>query len=99
MLGHQLSRRCNETQGGSAASTSVDVDSLRKAADYVVGFNMKGLHRIERDVFFPWVRKHVIEPMSHQDREASQAVSVVLDRLESQQRTVERLGQTLVREI
>jgi hypothetical protein len=98
VLGSKLSKRGNETQGGAAASaSSIDVESLRKAADYVVGFNMRGLHRIERDVFFPWVRKHVIEPLSHRDREASEAVSVVLGRLESQQRTVERLGQTLVR--
>lgn len=91
----------NKTSGGDEdgvknAKSAVNVNALRKAADYVVGFNMKGLHRIERDLFFPWVQQQVIEPLSRSDREMSSAVRVVMDQLDHQRRTIDKLGQNLV---
>ena len=32
---------------------------LTEAAEYVVNFNMKGLHEIESNQFYPWILRHV----------------------------------------
>jgi hypothetical protein len=36
-----------------------DWSDLCKAADYVVNFNMRGLHKIESTLFFPWARQRI----------------------------------------
>ena len=68
-----------------------DLTSLSQAADYVVGFNMKGLHKVESELFFPWVRKKVKEST------VSKAFETVMDRLELEQRKMHQLGVSLVR--
>lgn len=35
-----------------------------KAADYVVNFNMRGLHKIEKTLFFPWTRQRIISQLT-----------------------------------
>jgi hypothetical protein len=70
-----------------------DLPALRKAADYVVGFNMKGLHKIEKDLFFPWVRGK-FNAIGESD--VAKAFSDVMDQLESDRKTIERLGTSLV---
>jgi hypothetical protein len=70
-----------------------DLPALQKAADYVVGFNMKGLHKIEKDLFFPWVRGK-FNAIGESD--VAMAFSDVMDQLESDRKTIERLGISLV---
>jgi hypothetical protein len=70
-----------------------ELPALRMAADYVVGFNMKGLHKIEKDLFFPWVREK-FNAIGESD--VAKAFSVVMDQLESDRKTIELLGTSLV---
>lgn len=68
--------------------------SLETTADYTVGFNMKGLHRIEKDLFFPWLR---IKNKSVPERVVAQAFGKLLDQLERDRQRIETLGTSLVR--
>ena len=70
-----------------------ELPALRMAADYVVGFNMKGLHKIEKDLFFPWVRGKFT---AIGESDIAKAFSVVMDQLESDRKTIELLGSSLV---
>jgi len=76
------------------ATTAAETESLKKAADYVVDFNMKGLHKIERDIFFPWVRWKV--GSSLKGTEVPSAFDTLMDRLDSDRRKIEGLGKSLV---
>ena len=64
-----------------------DLSALKDAAEYVIGFNMKGLHSIEKDLFFPWVRKKV---------KSEKEVNKALDQLENDRLRIEKLGAALV---
>jgi hypothetical protein len=45
----------------SPSSSSIDTSStVSKAIHHVVGFSWKGLHRIESQVFFPWLRQKLL---------------------------------------
>jgi len=70
--------------------------SLKKASDYVVGFNMKGLHKIERDLFFPWFREKIDSSMKN--AETKKAFSTMMDQLESDRKAVAKLGVSVVSE-
>jgi hypothetical protein len=73
-----------------AESSPEDLPALTQAVDYVVDFNMKGLHKIEKDLFFPWVRKKV------QDSTVGGAFLILMDRLESERRAIQELGAAMV---
>lgn len=75
------------------SSPPEDLTGLRDAADYVVGFNMKGLHKIEKDLFFPWVRGKMT---SVGESDLAKAFGDVMDELESDRKTIEQLGASLV---
>jgi C4-dicarboxylate-specific signal transduction histidine kinase len=66
---------------------------LQQAADYVIGFNLKGLHKIEADLFFPWMKEKLT---AIQERELSQAFATVMDELEKDRKTVAKLGDSIV---
>lgn len=70
-----------------------DVDRLKRAAEYVIEFNMAGLHRIERDLFFPWVRKKL---RFSNDPSAVNSLSPTLDSLEASQAKLATCGSKLV---
>lgn len=78
--------------------TTKDLECLRDATDYVVGFNMKGLHKIERDLFFPWVRKKLAS-WGHDDTRFAAAFGFLIDQLDQDRKTIETLGKALVREL
>ena len=74
----------------AATNTSLD---LTQAIEYVVGFNMQGLHKIQDELFFPWVRQQI------QQRAAphiAQAFATVIDELEAQEQECRRLGKLLL---
>jgi len=68
-----------------------ELSALQDAAEYVVGFNMKGLHSIEKDLFFPWVREKV-----KSEKMVEKYFYAVMDQLENDRRRVEKLGASLV---
>lgn len=70
--------------------------ALAQAVDYVVGFNMKGLHKIERNLFFPWIRKRVMTELSPTEKVA---IGKVLEKLERDQKDMEQLGDRLSKEL
>jgi len=74
--------------------TDIDknAETLRRAVDYVVGFNMKGLHRIENDLFFPWVRLHL---RAIDDAKVANAFESIIDMLESEQQQIVQLSESL----
>lgn len=69
-----------------------NAETLKDASDYVVGFNMVGLHRIEGNLFFPWMRDKLVGGARGS---LSKGFSSAMDALESDQRTVARLGTTI----
>jgi len=75
------------------ARNSQDLPALSQAVDYVVGFNMKGLHKIERELFFPWARRQVKDPT------VAKAFGALMDRLEDERQTIHELGVTLNKEL
>ena len=75
-----------------AESSPEDLPALAQAVDYVVDFNMKGLHKIEKDLFFPWVRKKVQDSTCS----AGGAFGVLMDRLESERQAIQELGAAMV---
>jgi C4-dicarboxylate-specific signal transduction histidine kinase len=66
---------------------------LQQAADYVIGFNLKGLHKIEADLFFPWMKEKLT---AVKEQELSQAFATVMDKLEKDRKTVAKLGDSIV---
>lgn len=67
-------------------------DGLKEASSYVVDFNMKGLHKIETQLFFPWIREKLT---TLKERELSTAFATVMDQLETDQRRVAELGHAI----
>jgi hypothetical protein len=68
-------------------------EHCKQGTDYVIGFSLKGLHKIEVDLFFPWMR----EKLTSVDKEdLSDAFATVMDQLESDRQKVEQLGDSIV---
>lgn len=70
--------------------------ATRTVVDYVVDFNMRGLHRIQDDLFFPWVREQVRERAGDEEAAVASAFDTIMDELEDQRQQLERLGKVLV---
>jgi len=68
----------------------VGVETLRDASDFVVGFNLIGLHKIEASLFFPWMREKLTS-----QKDLQGAFSAAMDDLESDRRTVASLGEQI----
>jgi hypothetical protein len=73
------------------------IDDLQQAIEYTVQFNMKGLHKIERDVFFPWVRTTVVPAIPDHDVTSRKRLGEVMDQLERDHWQLHEWGQALVR--
>ena len=74
------------------------LEALRMATDYVVGFNMKGLHKIEKDLFFPWVRDVTCHKAVEQgEEEICRAITDIMNQLEVDRRKLETVGASMVR--
>lgn len=69
--------------------------SLPQAVDYVVGFNMKGLQRIEGDLMFPWMRERLTNEKIMEPN-ASQEFATIMTRLESARQQLMDLGQSII---
>jgi hypothetical protein len=80
-------------RSSSTIETKAIIQPLKQATDYVIGFNLKGLHKIEADLFFPWMREKLT---SVDKQDLSDAFATVMDRLESDRQLVEQLGESIV---
>jgi hypothetical protein len=92
---HTLSlvREAGRLRHLAAKTNAKECESLKQAADYVIGFNMKGLHAIEADLFFPWMKQKLV---SVEERELSCAFETVMDQLEDDRKKVAQLGTSIV---
>lgn len=84
----RLSRLAN------AANSDEGYLDLKRATEYTVDFNMRGLHRIEADVFFPWVRETVVSAAS--STSMRKEIQEAIQQLETDRRHLEKLGKSLV---
>jgi hypothetical protein len=50
-------------------------DDLLTAANYVVNFNMRGLHKIETTLFFPWARQRIVSQLMTTESAATTAAT------------------------
>lgn len=72
-----------------------NVEILKDASDYVVGFNLSGLHKIEVPLFFPWMREKLTCGPQVNKPELSAAFSSAMDALEQDRRKVAQLGDSI----
>lgn len=86
---HQLAVQLEDVDNSSDLPAG-----LKTFADYTVHFNMRGLHRIEKDLFFPWVRS---KTKNVPDKDVAGAFDAILDHLERDRQRLETLGVSLVR--
>ena len=94
------SRRLSKLASRTATKDLNEASRLRDAVSYVVDFNMKGLHKIENQVFFPWMREKFTRSTSiSNDAELSKAFTHVMDRLEKDQRHVAKLGDMISKNV
>lgn len=89
----RLHQHAERLENENNCSSNEGMTALHTVADYCVNFNMRGLHKIEKDLFFPWVR---VKTKAIDNAEISQAFDSVLDKLEQDRRSVESLGKSLV---
>jgi hypothetical protein len=86
---HQLAHRLQtEPQESDDAAKA-----LYTVADYCVNFNLRGLHRIEKELFFPWLKTKM---SSIPDPGAAREFGSILDELERDRQRIESLGVSLV---
>jgi hypothetical protein len=90
----RLAQRAKSVEEGDDSDTMVK--ALQQAADYVVGFNMKGLHRIEADLMFPWMREK-LTTIDAVAAAVTREFSSVMSQLESDRKTLVELGDSIVR--
>lgn len=74
-------------------SDARECESLKEATDYVIGFNLRGLHAIEADLFFPWMKQKLI---SVDDKDLAKAFGTVMDQVEDDRKKVAKLGVSIV---
>lgn len=80
------------------AATGRDGDeALRTMAAYTIHFNLRGLHRIENEIFFPTLRQRVVSSSTHLPPLVSAAATTVLNQLDQDRQRVAALGTLLVR--
>lgn len=81
-------------EGSFTVSGGEAHEALQQASDYIVNFNMKGLRRIEKDLFFPWALKKVSELVL--DRDVAYAFRSMMDDLEKEGKNLVNLGDSLM---
>jgi len=73
-------------------------ETLKDGSDYVVGFNMMGLHKIETTLFFPWMREKLTGSLPEKP-ELSVDFSSAMNALEADRRTVAQLGENISKKV
>lgn len=85
-------------QGGLENASNDSLRSVKEAVNHVIGFNLKGLQRIEDDVFFPWLREKLVnEELVGTD--AKKAFQIVIDSVDCDRKRVEDIASKLRSEV
>lgn len=82
-------------QGGNNNDKADSLESARTVVDHVVDFNMRGLHKIQDDLFFPWVRQQIRQCAGSEHEDVATAFDTIMDQLEDQRRQLEQMGKSL----
>jgi len=77
----------------AGAPEGVEIARLDKAAKHVVDFNMAGLHRIENELFFPWMREKLCA--GNAEEHVRDAFREILDSIDEDRRHVAKLGEAV----
>uniref|UniRef100_A0A6U2S798 RxLR effector candidate protein n=2 Tax=Leptocylindrus danicus TaxID=163516 RepID=A0A6U2S798_9STRA len=94
----RLALRKISTTTVPTGSDAVEDDSgdsdLDMAAEHVIDFNMKGLHAVEDELFFPWLRSILVDEKSGVVHAANvrNAFGAVLDSIETERLFVRKLA-------
>lgn len=91
---HTLSLARESARLQRLASTTSAFEQLQVAVDYCIGFNMKGLHRVERELFFPWVIQKIQSSVT--EPEIAEALVACMKELERDRQMTEQLGASIV---
>lgn len=78
--------------------TTEKMDSTQRAVNHVVDFNLKGLYRIEDDVFLPWLRTKLLSSDHIESEEVKQAFQTVMDGVDHDRDRVKKMASSLVLE-
>lgn len=89
-----LARDAGRLRNLALKSSLKNSDTLKEASDYVVGFNLAGLHRIETSLFFPWMREKLTAGDSGKPS-LSKVFASAMDALETDRQAVAKLGETI----
>jgi len=90
-----LAQRAKAVEEARGDNSNTMAQALQQAAEYVVGFNMKGLHRIEADLMFPWMREKLTN-IEDASADVTKEFSDVMNQLESDRKTLVKLGASIV---
>ena len=93
-----LARDAGRLQKLALKTNLNSVGILKDASDFVVGFNMMGLQKVESSLFFPWMREKLTEGFRKRP-ELSKDFNNVLDELETDRLTVARLGESISNQV
>jgi hypothetical protein len=81
---------------------NMTISDLSDAVFYIVDFNLRGLLKIQNELFFPWVKTQILQlsstssSSSHSDQDIAQAFVQVVDDLIIRGNKCRELGQQLV---
>lgn len=87
------------------------IESLKNAVTHVIDFNLKGLQRIENDIFFPWLREKLIAQINAEDDtneikeynrdiiDIKKAFEIVIDDVDCDRKHIENLATKIRSEI
>jgi hypothetical protein len=70
---------------------------LSKAVTHVVDFNLKGLHRVENDLFFPWLREKltIVGGNGNDDGNVKKAFLSVINGIDEDRKRVTKLAEQM----
>jgi len=93
-----LARDARRLRKLAMKTNTKNTESLKHACDYVVGFNMMGLHKIETNLFFPWMREKLTIGFPEKQK-LSISFSSAMDGLETDRWAVAQLGQIISKKV
>jgi len=91
-----LARDAERLQKLASKTEPKNALTLKEACDFVVDFNMMGLHKIEATLFFPWMKEKLTAGTSR-NPELRTAFSAAMDSLENDRVAVASLGNKILR--
>lgn len=86
-----LARDAGRLQNLALKTDPNNAVTLKDACDFVIGFNMMGLHRVEASLFFPWMKEKLTNAIPN-NTELCTAFSSAMDALENDRLAVASLG-------